>query len=58
MAGLLGGYEVTIPADLMLARVRRYDRLWGALALRSRGADLSWEARKAFSSIGELGAPD
>jgi two-component system, NtrC family, sensor kinase len=47
-----GGHNVAIPADLMMARIRRYDRIWGALVIRSRGADFQFDARKAFSSIG------
>ena len=38
----------------MLARIRRHGRMWGALALRSPGADYHWDARQALSSIGAL----
>src|SRR5262249_3775914 len=30
-AGFLRGQKVTVPQDLMLARIRRYGRMWGAL---------------------------
>lgn len=50
----LRGQKVTVPPDLMLARIRRHGRMWGALALQSEGADFRWDARQAFSSIGAI----
>jgi signal transduction histidine kinase len=52
IAGFLRGHKVSIPPDAMLARIRRYGRMWGALAVRSSGTEFAWDARKAFSSIG------
>jgi len=52
LTGFLRGHKVTVPPNLMLARLRRYGRMWGALAVRSPGADFRWDARQAFSSIG------
>src|SRR5262249_29768876 len=43
-----------VPADLMLARIRRRGRMWGVLAVRSPGADYRWDTRQALSSIGAL----
>jgi two-component system, NtrC family, sensor kinase len=54
LASFLRGQKVTVPPDTMLARIRRHDRMWGALAVRRRGADFRWDARQAFSSIGVL----
>src|SRR5262249_4305998 len=52
LAGFLRGEKVRIPHDLMLARIRRHGRMWGALAVRSPGTDYRWDARQALSSIG------
>ncbi|REK18961.1 MAG: hypothetical protein DWQ37_02770 [Planctomycetota bacterium] len=52
VAGFLRGHKVSIPQELMLARIRRYDRMWGALVVRGSGVEYHWDARKAFSSIG------
>ncbi len=52
LLGFLRGRKVNIPSDLMLSRIRRYGRMWGALAVRTPGADFRWDARQAFSSIG------
>ncbi len=54
LAGFLRGRKVTIPPDLMLARIRRHGRMWGALAARFPGAEFRWDARQAFSSIGAV----
>ena len=54
VAGFLRGYDVCVPRDMMLARIRRCRRMWGALALRSTGADFHWDSRRAFSSIGAV----
>jgi signal transduction histidine kinase len=53
-ADFLRGRKVTVPRDLMLARIRRYGRMWGALVASSPGADFQWSARQGFSSIGSL----
>jgi signal transduction histidine kinase len=54
LAGFLRGEKVRVPADLMLARIRRRGRMWGALAVRAAGRDYHWDSRQAFSAIGEL----
>lgn len=54
LAEFLRGEKVAVPADMMLARVRRFDRMWGALVIRAPGAEFEWDARKAFSSIGTI----
>jgi signal transduction histidine kinase len=54
LAGFLRGDKVRVPRDLMLARIRRHGRMWGALAVRSPGTEYHWDARQALSSIGAL----
>lgn len=54
LAGFLRGDKVRIPPELMLARIRRHGRMWGALVVRSEGRDFHWDARQAFSTIGAL----
>lgn len=54
LAGFLRGDEVHVPPDLMLARLRRHGRMWGALAVRAPGAVYHWDARQALSSVGAL----
>jgi two-component system NtrC family sensor kinase len=52
LAAFLRGEKVRVPAELMLARIRRHGRMWGALVVRTAGASLHWDARQAFSAIG------
>ena len=55
LAGFLRGDDkVRVPPELMLARIRRHGRMWGALAVRACGGGYHWDARQAFSSIGAL----
>jgi two-component system, NtrC family, sensor kinase len=54
LAGFLRGDKVRVPPDLMLARIRRHGRMWGALAVRNPGTEYFWDARQALSSIGTL----
>lgn len=54
LAGFLRGEKVCVPPELMLARIRRHGRMWGALAVRSSGAEYHWDSRQSFSSIGSL----
>ncbi len=54
IAGFLRGEKVRVPPDLMLARIRRHGRMWGALALRSSGPDYHWDDRQGLSSIAAL----
>jgi signal transduction histidine kinase len=54
LAGFLRGDDVRIPPDLMIARLRRHGRMWGALAVRSPRAEYHWDSRQALSSIGSL----
>jgi len=52
LAAFLRGHKVSIPGELMLSRIRRHGRMWGALVLSSGGVELSWDVRRAFSTIG------
>jgi signal transduction histidine kinase len=54
LAGFLRGEKVRVPAELMLARIRRHGRMWGAIAVRAPGAGFHWDSRQAFSEIGAL----
>ncbi|MCP3905891.1 MAG: hypothetical protein GY715_19885 [Planctomycetes bacterium] len=45
------GEKVVPPPDLMIARIRRRGRKWGAFGLRRPGADFRWEWRRALSTI-------
>jgi signal transduction histidine kinase len=54
LACFLRGDDVRIPPELMLARLRRHGRMWGALVVRSRNVVYHWDARQGFSSIGTL----
>jgi signal transduction histidine kinase len=54
LAAFLRGSKVRVPSDLMLARIRRHGRMWGALAVRSPGATFHWDSRQALSAIGAL----
>ena len=54
LAAFLRGDKVRVPPELMLARIRRHGRMWGALAVRAAGGDYHWDRRQAFSSIGAL----
>jgi signal transduction histidine kinase len=54
LAGFLRGEKVRVPAELMLARIRRHGRMWGALAIRSAGKEFHWDSRQSFSTIGSL----
>jgi signal transduction histidine kinase len=47
----LRGKDIRVPSGMMLARIRRHGRMWGALALRRPRADFAWDARRAFSTI-------
>lgn len=51
--GFLRGTKIAVPRDTMLARLRRRDRMWGALAVRGK-AHFSWQDRSDFSSLGEV----
>jgi signal transduction histidine kinase len=53
-AFLRGDDSVRVPPELMLARIRRHGRMWGALAVRAPGSDYHWDARQSFSTIGTL----
>jgi signal transduction histidine kinase len=52
LVGFLRGRKIPVPHDTLLARIRRHDRMWGAIAVRRTGADYRWESRQEFSSIG------
>src|SRR5262249_3522664 len=54
LADFLRGEKVRVPPELMLARVRRFGRMWGALAMRSPGRTYHWDARQGVSSVGAL----
>jgi signal transduction histidine kinase len=52
LARFLRKEEVQVGPEIMLSRVRRFDRPWGVLAVRGPRADFQWDVRQAFSSIG------
>ncbi len=52
LAAFLRGEKVRVPPELVLARIRRHGRMWGALVVRAMGKILHWDARQAFSAIG------
>ncbi len=52
LTAFLRGEKVKVPAELMLARIRRHGRMWGALVVRAPGKSLHWDARQAFSAVG------
>jgi two-component system, NtrC family, sensor kinase len=54
LGGFLRGEQVRVPAELMLARIRRHGRMWGALAVRGLGKTFHWDSRQAFSAVGSL----
>jgi len=54
LAAFLRGEKVAVPPETMLARLRRHGRMWGALAVRTPGAEFDWGARQGFSTIGGL----
>lgn len=54
LVGFLRGHKIDIPPNVMLARIRRHGRMWGAMALRSSNDEYHWDARQAFSSIGAM----
>ncbi|MHC5024718.1 MAG: sensor histidine kinase [Planctomycetota bacterium] len=51
LAAFVRGDPVQPEPEVMLARIRRRGRKWGALAIRAPGADYRWDARRALSSI-------
>jgi len=55
-AFLRGDDEVAVPEHQMYARLRRNGRMWGLLALSAAGRNFPWDARRAFSSIGNAAA--
>jgi signal transduction histidine kinase len=55
-AFLRGDEDVAVPEDQMYARLRRNGRMWGLLALNGKGRSFPWDARRAFSSIGNMAA--
>jgi two-component system, NtrC family, sensor kinase len=54
LAAFLRGDKIRVPPELMLARIRRHGRMWGALAIRSAGGDYHWDTRQACSTISAL----
>jgi signal transduction histidine kinase len=54
LSAFLRGDKIRVPEDLMLARIRRHGRMWGALVVRASGASLHWDARQSFSAIGSV----
>jgi two-component system NtrC family sensor kinase len=51
LKGFLRGERPVIPKDVLLAKVRRRDRAWGAIALRRRAAPFSKTDVRALSLI-------
>ena len=54
LAGFLRGEQVRVPPELMLARIRRHGRMWGAWPSGLPAKTYHWDARQAFSSVGSL----
>ncbi len=54
LGGFLRGYDVSVPRDTMLCRIRRRGRMWGALAIRTPHEEFSWRIRQAFSMVGDV----
>ena len=54
LASFLRKEDVPVGPELMLSRVRRFERMWGVLALRCPRADFRWDVRQAFSSVGAV----
>ncbi|MCA9114860.1 MAG: hypothetical protein KDA79_07210 [Planctomycetaceae bacterium] len=54
LGGVLRGYPISVPRELMFCRLRRRGRMWGSLVLRSRAGGFSWSERKAFSLFGDV----
>ncbi len=50
----LRGDKVQVPANLMLARLRRFGRMWGTIVVRSHSSEFDWNARQGLSTIGSL----
>lgn len=54
LTAFIRGGENPIPADLALGRLRRHGRMWGVIAIRSRGEHFNWDQREALSALAGL----
>jgi signal transduction histidine kinase len=54
LTSFIRGGEHRIPGDLALGRLRRRGRMWGVLALQSKGGQFNWSHREALSSLAAL----
>jgi two-component system, NtrC family, sensor kinase len=53
LAGFVHGEQTAVVPEQMFARIRRRGRKWGVISVRAPQADFRWDARRAFSLIGE-----
>jgi two-component system, NtrC family, sensor kinase len=53
LAAFIQREQTDVVADQMVARIRRHGRKWGVVSIRAPGADFRWDARRAFSLVGE-----
>jgi signal transduction histidine kinase len=51
LTSFLRGGKHPIPTDVALGRLRRRERMWGVLAVRSAGGRFTWDHREALSSL-------
>jgi signal transduction histidine kinase len=51
LTSFIRGGENPIPANLALGRLRRRQRMWGVLAVRSLGGRFTWDHREALSAL-------
>jgi signal transduction histidine kinase len=51
LTDFIRGGENPVPADLALGRLRRRQRMWGVLAVRSPGGRFTWSHREALSDL-------
>jgi signal transduction histidine kinase len=54
LGAIFRGMPVSVPADIMFSRIRRKERMWGAIALCRPEREFDWKERKAFSLVGEM----
>jgi two-component system, NtrC family, sensor kinase len=51
LTSFIRGSEHPIPPDLALGRLRRRQRMWGVVAVRSPGSRFQWDHREALSLL-------
>jgi len=53
LAAFIKGEPTETVPHQMFSRIRRRERKWGVISIACDGADFRWEARRAFSLVGE-----